>query len=81
MLLLQLTMAADILEFLSEGLRTEEVFCLMPAIIGTLVLWSASLLQLPFHWDTKVIRRISEGVETHTDRTLLKRLLFLKPFS
>ena len=72
-LLLQIAMAADILEFLSEGLRTEEVLCLKPAIIGTLVLWSASLLQLPFHWDTKVIRRISQAAETQTDRTLLKR--------
>ena len=74
-LLLQIAMAADILEFLSEGVRTDEVLCIESVIIGALVLWTVSLLQLPFHFDTKTVRRMSDFARRKSQNTTtLQRL-------
>ncbi|XP_072016361.1 transmembrane protein 26-like [Amphiura filiformis] len=72
--LFQIVRAADMLDFLATGLRNDEGLCLESVLIGVLVLWTVSLLQLPFHFQTTQIWRLSAVTHTaftnkSTDRT------------
>ncbi|XP_072023540.1 transmembrane protein 26-like [Amphiura filiformis] len=68
-ILLQVVMAADILEFLSAGLRTDEGLCLESVLIGVMVLWTLSLLQFPIHFDTTEIHRLSSAARSALEKT------------
>ncbi|XP_072032150.1 transmembrane protein 26-like [Amphiura filiformis] len=59
LLLINIGMAADIVEFLSEGVQSEGAKCNEMVIIIVLIIWSVSILQFPFHGDAKNLRRLS----------------------
>lgn len=52
-------MAADLVEFLSEGLQGNEVKCNKQVIFIVLIIWTVSILQFPFQWDSKALRKLS----------------------
>ncbi|XP_072030933.1 transmembrane protein 26-like [Amphiura filiformis] len=57
MLLAYVGMAADILEFLSEGVGTEAVRCEKPVIIVILCIWAWSLLQFTMELNLQMTKR------------------------
>ncbi|XP_072015324.1 transmembrane protein 26-like [Amphiura filiformis] len=66
--LLHVVMAADILEFLSAGLRSDEGVCLESVLIGVMVLWTVSLLQFPIYFDTTEIHRLSAAARSALEK-------------
>ncbi|XP_072023544.1 transmembrane protein 26-like [Amphiura filiformis] len=69
--LLHVVMAADILEFLSAGLRSDEGVCLQSVLIGVMVLWTVSLLQFPIYFDTTEIHRLSAAARSALEKDQL----------
>ena len=73
LLLAYIGMAADILEFLSEGVQSDQVRCNRMIVLVILCLWSISLLQFSFELNHHAKQR-SKSL-SHVNETFLQRCL------
>ena len=77
LLLVHIGMAADILEFITDSLETDEIKCDRTLVIVVLTFWSWSLMQFPFHCFSKVV----EDIVVRKDKRLRQRAWFTRCIS
>ncbi len=58
-------MAADILEFITDSLETDEIRCDKTLLLAVLAIWTWSLLQFPFHSFSKEMDDINVDLESN----------------